>query len=387
MKFTRDRISIDKIGTQRFWFGVLIGILTAISLSLFFNYSKEMLRFYTSMQADLLILSKDELNFYNYFYSALSSILGLSITIWIWLGNNKHSRIKDRLYKRQAQTNILLFFWVILLIISRFTSILTFVLFGIIGYDNQLDLRNNYWLLFILLPTFLFLQNWQTIRLVYNSNKWMLYSFISCSLFTLLLSLTTNINQDRINKAYYIHYQTEFDYIDNELEYAKKKYNLEFNDSTIFILKKWYTQNSIQQVKYLKQSFSSNEKVTLKTIIQSKIVVHNLKVSSLNWYPRNSIENWHYPFPIDIFNQVKKNDIKSNETKELFKLLKLQKDILFTPEINWNDLDDYNTLDFKKNRYLHNQLPNEIKRQLYEIIMEINADSNYVDYHHLFYLE
>lgn len=191
MKLTKNRISIDGIGHQRFWLGIVSGLLTAVILCLFFNYTREMLRFFTSIKGDLLVLSKNEFYFYNYFYSALSSTLGLSITIWIWMGNNKHNRKKDRLYKRQIQTNILLLFWVILLVISRFSSILTFVLYGTIGYDNQLDFVNDYWLLFVLLPCVIFLQSWFTVRLVYNSTKWILYSFISCSLFTLLLSFTT----------------------------------------------------------------------------------------------------------------------------------------------------------------------------------------------------
>lgn len=387
MKFTKNRISIEGIGHQRFWLGIVSGLLTAVILCLFFNYTREMLRFFTSINADLLVLSKNEFNFYNYFYSALSSTLGLSITVWIWMGNNIHNRKKDRLYKRQTQTNILLLFWVILLVISRFSSILTFVLYGTIGYDNQLDFVNDYWLLFVLLPCVIFLQSWFTVRLVYNSTKWIFYSFISCCLFTLLLSFTTNINQEGINKTYYLRYQTEFDYIDNELEYAKNRYDIEFNDSIKFILKKWYTQSSIRQVNDLKQSFSSNQKVTLETIILSKIVIHNLKVGSVSWYSRNSIENWYYVSPNDIFNQIKKFNIKSNETKELFNLLKLQSDILFTPEINWDNIDDYSSFDFKKNRYVYHQMPKEIKSQLYEIIMEINADSNYVDYQHLFALE
>jgi hypothetical protein len=386
MKLSKNRISIEGIGHQRFLFGLVSGLLTAICLSLFFNYSKEMLRFFTSMNADLLVLSKKEYHFYNYFYSALSSCLGLSITISIWMGNNKHKRKKDRLYKRQTQANILLYFWVTLSVISRFSSVLTFVLYGTIGYDNQLDFVNDYWLLFVLLPCVIFLQSWSTVRLVYRSTKWILYSFLSCSLLTLLLSFTTSIDQEKINTTYNLRYQTEFNYVDSELEYAKQKYNIEFNDSIKHILKKWYTKGSLKQVNQLKHSFSSNQKTTLKTIILSKIVLHNLKVSSLNWHPRNSIENWHYAFPDDIFKQIKKNDIKSDETKELFALLKLQSDIIFTPEINWENIDDYSAFDFKKNGYLYHQMPKGIKKQLYEVIMEINADSHYVDYQHLFLL-
>ncbi|EPR70863.1 hypothetical protein ADICYQ_0859 [Cyclobacterium qasimii M12-11B] len=51
------------------------------------------------MQADLLILEENELLFFNYFFSFLSSVLGLSITIWIWMLN------KNKIEERTEFTN------------------------------------------------------------------------------------------------------------------------------------------------------------------------------------------------------------------------------------------------------------------------------------------
>ena len=94
IQFRRDKISIKNIGKQRFWIGITAGLVSAIITSLFFNYSREILRFTTGISTDLLILDKDELQFFNFFFSILSTVLGLSIAIWIWMGNNTNKRKK-----------------------------------------------------------------------------------------------------------------------------------------------------------------------------------------------------------------------------------------------------------------------------------------------------
>ncbi|WP_040414353.1 hypothetical protein [Cyclobacterium qasimii] len=99
IRFRKREISIRNIGPQRFWIGVLAGLISTTSISLFLNHSREVLRLLTSLQADLLILEENELLFFNYFFSFLSSVLGLSITIWIWMLN------KNKIEERTEFTN------------------------------------------------------------------------------------------------------------------------------------------------------------------------------------------------------------------------------------------------------------------------------------------
>ncbi|TXD82989.1 DNA cytosine methyltransferase [Subsaximicrobium wynnwilliamsii] len=47
-------------------------------ISLTFNYFRELFRFFTALSAALLILEESELKFYNYFFSSLATVLGLS---------------------------------------------------------------------------------------------------------------------------------------------------------------------------------------------------------------------------------------------------------------------------------------------------------------------
>ncbi|WP_299519046.1 hypothetical protein, partial [uncultured Flavobacterium sp.] len=60
----KDKISINNIGKTNFWFGIIIGILTATTLSFSFNYFREFFRLFSQMNTDLLILSDKKVWFY-----------------------------------------------------------------------------------------------------------------------------------------------------------------------------------------------------------------------------------------------------------------------------------------------------------------------------------
>ena len=108
--YRKDKIAIQKIGKQRFWIGIISGLFSAIVISVTFNYFREVFRYITTLSADLFILEKSELLFYNYFFASLATVLGLSVTIAIWMTNNNHKRKKDKIYKQLSRTNILFTF-------------------------------------------------------------------------------------------------------------------------------------------------------------------------------------------------------------------------------------------------------------------------------------
>ncbi|WP_194774525.1 hypothetical protein [Pararhodonellum marinum] len=178
IRFRKANLSIKHIGPQRFWIGLSSGVFSAISISLFFNHSREVLRYFTSLTADLLILTESEHQFYNFFFSFLSSVLGLSITLWIWMSNSSHNSRKYYIRKQLSKTNSLLIFWITLLVVARYGSVLHLVLYSSPGYDDHLNLIENFWIIFLLFPWMVFLQSWSTVRLVYRSGKWMFFSFL-----------------------------------------------------------------------------------------------------------------------------------------------------------------------------------------------------------------
>lgn len=202
IRFRKERLSIQLIGKQRFWVGVVAGLITAISISLFFNYSREIIRLFTTLSDNLLILKDKELLFFNIFFSLLSSLLGLSISIWIWMQNKKHNRRKDRIYKQISINNAFLVFWVVFMVISRFGSILPLILFNLTGYNNHLNLYEDFRILFVLLPIVVFMQSWFSVRLVYKAGRWIFISFLIVILTAFILYFTTTVNQEILNDAH-----------------------------------------------------------------------------------------------------------------------------------------------------------------------------------------
>ncbi len=337
IRFRKEKISIQQIGLNRFWVGVAAGLISAVVLSLFFHHGRESYRLITSMSPDLLIFNEIELQFFDFFFSLLASVLGLSIAIWIWMQNNNHHRKKDRIFKRLTATNILLLFWVILLVVSRFGSTLTILLYASYGYDDDLNLYEGFWILFILLPMVIFLNAWFTVRLVYKVGKWMLTSLVFTIATAFVLFFITTVDQEKLNQAYHLRFESDYQYIDQEIKNARENYGLEFDEQTVEVLKKWYTRSSIEQIEAVKRAFSKNQAVSLDTIILQKIIIRNYKRDAYYYPFYESWKNWSYPQPEDILKQLEYFDPASDETRELFVVLKEMIDLVNSP---WIDSDD-----------------------------------------------
>ena len=378
-KFRKEKISIENIGKQKFWIGIISGLISAITISLVFNYFRELFRFLTGQFADLLILEESELQFFNYFFSSLATVLGLSITVWVWMTNNNHKRKKDRIYKQLARTNNLLIFWLILMMIARFGTILPLILYASPGFDNQLNLFEEYWFLFILIPIVIFSQNWFTVRIIYRSEKWILLSFLICIVIAFTLKKSTSINQEIFNDSYHEKFEKDYKYIDEQIKKAKIEYGIEFNENTINTLKKWHTESSTQQVTSLKSAFSKDKKVSLDTIILQKIVIKNYKNGGLNNYRQNSIENWHYALPLDVLRQLEFFDINSNESKELLEILKEQIYLVNTPEIGWKEYDKHSDTEIRKSFGIKYNVPKQLIEQLEKVRNSLMNDKKYCE--------
>jgi hypothetical protein len=375
----KDYISINIIGKQRFWFGITTGIFSAIIISLLFNYTRETMRMFTALNTDMLIPTFKEFRFYNYFFSALASTFGLSITIWIWLSNSRRKRKKDRIYKQLGQVNAFLILWTVLMMITRIGTILIFVLYGTEGYDNHLNFYEDFSILLILLPIVIFAQNWFTVRLIYKSTKWIFYSLLICILLTITLANTTVINQEKLNNGYLSQFKEDFSYIENEMDKAKVNYQIVFDNKTIETLKKWKTESSLIQVSKVKNAFKTSSKVSLDTIILQKIIFHNFKIGDW-YYSRRSIENWQYALPYDLYRQIKKNHPDSPETKELIKIIKEQIELINLPKKDWNTNQRFTPTEWRKKIFINYNLSPLLVSQLKSIRDSIIRDSNLIEY-------
>ncbi|MEN8250774.1 MAG: hypothetical protein ABFS32_17710 [Bacteroidota bacterium] len=382
-RIRKPKISIHNIGKPRFWLGIIIWIAMTIVLYIAFNYSRELLRFFTALSADLYTPSESEYIFYNYFFSALSMTLGLSFSLWIWSGNIQNNKVKTRLYSRLNQTNSMLVFWVMLMVVVRFGTVLIFVLYGNPGYDNHFSFKDEFWLLIALIPLIVFFQSWFNLRMVYRTGRWILYTFLICGIGSFILPHITSIDTNTVNNKYQEHYKTEFNFIDHEIMEARNNYSVNINPLTVQTLKKWYTEELYKLIKKTKLAFSKDGKVSMDTIIMEKIIIQNLKQGSEYRYMYNSIRNWQYAFPIDVYNQIKKYNLDDLETNELFYILNLEITLWNTPRLNWDHYSEYSRYERKKSRFSKYYYPVTVIRQLYEVREELISDNQYSKYHYM----
>lgn len=378
--FAKDKISVHAIGKQRFWIGIAVGFISAIAISLFFNYSREAIRVQSILYGDLLILEKQERLFFDYFFSLLASVLGLCLTIWIWLQSDKRIRKKGSIYKSLSIVNTSLIFWVMLMMVSRFGSIFPIILMGIQGVENYLDGLRGYWILLLLLPLNAFFQSWHAVRLIYQTRWWIALSFICCVFLGLVLQKITTVNQEKLNEVYFQKFENDFSYIDQQVRLAKEVYDLTFENYTIEVLKLQRTLSSLEQIEKVKLAFSSNRPVTMDTILLQKMILRNFKEARRYNRWNESSDVWMYTTPIDIFNQLHLFDEDDEEIKELFAVLHEIISVVNTPEIPWESMDQYSALEKRRSSWAYNSDANALIQQLRDVRKELMENSKY---HHL----
>ena len=389
--FTKKYISVSIIGKQRFWRGLVAGVVVAVITSLFANYLREMYRLFGILSENMLMMNEQAVLFFNYFFAALSSVFGLSVTVYIWLNRPfslKKSR-RERILSQFAQINAIVSIVLVLWLLVQFGTILSNLMFNREGYDNHLNLYEEFWYLFVLLIVYLFYQAWATVRLIYKSGKWILLSLLCCIVLTFILVQTTTVNQNKLNTVYLKRYADVHTYIDNELCRVKNEYNIEYDEKTIDALKKYYTESAFNLTHSLKSAFANEQKLSLDTIILQKIAIHTFKKS----WDRNARYHWDYAYPVHIFNQIQLHDPNSVEAKELMLVLKEEIDLVNT-FYSQEEMKDKTLTERKKSRYLQLNL-NECGIAIPLIIIRDSLQrderfslpaSNLPEVHEMFYL-
>ena len=385
MRYTKDAISISVIGKSRFWIGISVGIISAVSLSLYIDYSRESLRIFSFMSGDLLILPEKQVVFFDYFFSAFSTVFGLGLTLWVWLGNYSHKSAKVRIFTRLAQLNIFLTIWVFLMFIARWGTIIPIVLYSQRGYDNQLDLYNDAWFLFVLIPLILFLNSWHTVRLVYKSSKWILFSFVSVLIITTLLANTKTVNRDIIPKSFKHRNEYKYKYIEDEIKKALS-FNITINKETQRILRQNYTESAINQVADVQKAFCKGKKVNLDTLVLEKIIAHNYKIKHNGYYSRDeTYKNWSYAYPEQIYEQLKMYDKDCIQVKYLFEILNEISMPFSIKDIDYKNYKEY-SIDYIRMFQQKQSLKHSTKTilsRLRQVIDKLKQEDQYEKYYYL----
>lgn len=385
-RFLKPEISIHKIGRTRFRMGIVFGLLISFLLSIAINYSRESLRIIT-FTGDLFILPEIDFKLYDFFFASISSAIGMGVTLFYWL-RNRRLKIKKSYFKTLAISNIWLTIFVILMVITRFGTLIFTVLYGYKGYDKHFDFIKYFWPILILLPVLIFYSHWNVARLIFRVKKWPVISAYSCIFFSFILYNSTSLDKNHLNKFVYRQNPNRFEFIDNELLKAEKN-NIHIGIETKEILSKYYAERTTQLVHKAKKAFSKKEKVAADTLIIEKIFIHNRNITTPFYgsrFPRSD-KYWPYAYPEDIFAQIKMNEINSYETKILFEILQEQSKIILAPNLSdLHYMEDENKeleqLAWDKFRLMRNT--QFIEKRLINVIHKILNDNKYSDYHHLF---
>lgn len=378
-KFSRQKISIQKIGAFKFWSGIFVGLSSSIILSLFFNYGRESLRVFTSLRADLLIISDSAFQFYNYFFASFATTLGLCLCIAIWFKGNRHLSRRQKQMQRLSRTYALLIFGMTIMFVVRLGSLFTFLPLGLDGYEDHLNLIKQTGFILFLLPVNIFLIAWFQTRLVYKTGRWIIYSIPICIIIIISLAKVASVDRSLVNNLfYYNQYEEEFEYIDQEIQIAKDLYQIEFKEETLRTLRKWRTESSFNLVSDLKQAFESKTAVSMDSIILAKIAVHTLKLDGkpdFN-YQKNEFY-WDYPLPGAIYQQMEKFDRSSPEVDELVKLFGEEIELINNHVITFEDsLELYDRKDYQRSAFIRNHLTENIYNEADSIRKIILMDSN-----------
>jgi len=379
----KAHISVSGIGAGRFWIGISIGLVTAISLGFFFSHSREVLRYITQLGADLLVLSPEDHWFFNYFYSALAVTLGLSVSVWVWLGNRIHKRKKDKRYKLFAMTLILMNFWFVLMVISRMGSVLPIILQSLHGYDNHLDFAVEFRRMFIAIPIVIFLLVWSSTRLIYKSLSWMAFSVPVCLVGIYALAHIVNVDQSVVNDSYFGYYEKQINYLDSEIKHANTVYGVGYDKQTIEVLKKWETESSINQMLAVNRAFKGDRPLSLDTIVLGKVILHNMKGGIWNGMRRHSIENWHYPQPVHVLKHLNSFEYDSNEAKELVDILNVQIRLWNCEDFDYSDWDNLTNYEHERIFFAEHKIPPPIIEQMRIVRDSLMNNADFVKYQYV----
>jgi len=220
---------------------------------------------------------------------------------------------------------------------------------------------------------------WFQTRLVYKTGKWILYSVPVCISVIFFIAKFTAVDQSLVNNRYYYEiYETDFEYIDQQVQRAEELYQVKYSEKTLRTLEKWNTESSYNLVSDLKRSFENNRAISMDSIILAKITVHTLKLDGkpdFN-YQKNEFY-WDYPLPSSILRKIEKTDSSSPKVIELVKLFGEEIKLINTHVITFGDsLEQYDRKDFQRSAFLRNHLTENIYNEADSIRKIILMDSN-----------
>ncbi|MCC6834091.1 MAG: hypothetical protein IT213_03820 [Cytophagales bacterium] len=193
-------------------------------------------------------------------------------------------------------------------VVSRTGSNLTWILFGMDGYDDHLNLSSEFPLLLFLLPTVFFLNIWSGIRLSFRSGGWFLKSLGVYIVLSAILAFSSPIDQRGLNDSWNEYMAPYNQIVDNEIEKAQSK-ELQFSEKAVETIRFNRKERVVKQAKALKERFTSKTPIPTDSVVLELIAIKKTTIRALdskNWNDKTG--NWPFALPKDVYRQISISD-------------------------------------------------------------------------------
>ncbi len=218
-KVFKHHYKFPNVAIDKFYIGIFLGILTTLTMYLFFTASREVLRvvFSTTEYYDLWVLTDKETWFYNLVFALISSNLGQGICFKTWFESPERIFFNSYFnFKKKFVYNESMFFNVNFLNIFAKLAIVYAIWFG----ENYLYLNYNisskYNFVWVVLVVVMHLEQWKTIRRIYRKNSLKAFAIFTSVIIVLSLSLSflnpidnKSFNTKFLSKSVDYNYQLE----------------------------------------------------------------------------------------------------------------------------------------------------------------------------------
>lgn len=202
-KFLHRKIQDFNISKQRFVIGLIYGVVIAFAIYCALYLSREFFRLLTYNEfSDIMVLTDQEVNFYNIFFAYIASIFGQSISFSYWFNRPRKFRGKHNKFRVLIVTDQRVINWNFINWFAKLSTLTVLMLWITMHAYDVLNFYSVFAYLFVLVVIVLFLQTWTSLRLVFfgKSFKWMVLTFIVISVFSLGISRINFIDYKAINK-------------------------------------------------------------------------------------------------------------------------------------------------------------------------------------------
>jgi len=176
--------SKQTIGQFEFWSGIVVGLLWSIILNLIFKQFRISYPLFPSITIDKQLIDYNTTDFfYDVYFASVAIALGFSWTTYLWTSKSLSKKWKINRLKRFTGANSLMVFGIVFTLYIRFYWTVQDFYF----IESDLNLKNDTTLLFYLLPTYIYLNNWVYLKRIYRTTNYFYYATGFCLLLLALL--------------------------------------------------------------------------------------------------------------------------------------------------------------------------------------------------------